>query len=219
MLCLRLFLLFVAVIKEGVAWHPVANHVKVVRGIARGAAAFGIATFGLGGVTIADSNLGASDTSNTKIMKGGASTLQKGITKSITRGVNLDGSDFGGQNLKGVAFQQSIVRDCNFKGTNLFGASFFDATLDGSNFDAADMTQANLELAQLNRAILSNAILREVYTVGTTNFEGVATIENSDWTDTELNKYQRKYLCSLPSAKGTNAKTGADTRESLLCSD
>lgn len=215
---LRLLVLF-AVIKGGVAWHPATN--RVTRGIARGAAAFGIAAsaFGFGSVTIADSNLGASDTSNTKIMKGGASTLQKGITKSITRGVNLDGSDFGGQNLKGVAFQQSIVRDCNFKGTNLFGASFFDATLDGSNFDGADMTQVNLELAQLNRAILSNAILREVYTVGTTNFEGVATIENSDWTDTELNKYQRKYLCSLPSAIGTNAKTGADTRESLLCVD
>ena len=26
--------------------------------------------------------------------------------------------------------------------------------------------------------------------VGTTNFEGIATIENSDWTDTELRKDQ-----------------------------
>ena len=64
-------------------------------------------------------DLGANDKSNTKIRKGGASTLQQGISKSITRGVNLDETDFSGQNLKGVAFQQSIVRNANFKGCNL----------------------------------------------------------------------------------------------------
>lgn len=53
--------------------------------------------------------------------------------------------------------------------------------------------------------------------MGLTNFEGIQSIENSDWTDTMLSSYQRKYLCSLPSAKGSNTKTGVDTRESLLC--
>ena len=75
--------------------------------------------------------------SNAKLMTGGASTLQSGRTISITRGVNLDGSDFSNQNLKGVAFQQSIVRDTDFSNSNLQGASFFDATLDGSNFENA----------------------------------------------------------------------------------
>ena len=38
--------------------------------------------------------------------------------------------------MKGVAFQQSVVRNANFKGANLFTASFFDADLAGSNFKA-----------------------------------------------------------------------------------
>ena len=160
-------------------------------------------------------DFGANSSSNTKIKAGGASTLQKGISKTITRGVNLDGSDFSYQNLKGVAFQQSVVRDANFKGSNLFGASFFDATLDGSNFEDADMTQANVELAQFNRVNFKNTIARSMYVVGTTNFEGIATIENSDWTDTELRKDQKKYLCSI--ASGKNTQTLVETRESLLC--
>ena len=80
---------------------------------------------------------GASIAANSKITTGGASTLQSGRTIAITRGVNLDNSNFAGANLKGVAFQQSIVRDADFSGSNLVGASFFDATVDGSNFDGA----------------------------------------------------------------------------------
>jgi uncharacterized protein YjbI with pentapeptide repeats len=131
--------------------------------------------------------------------------------------VNLDRSNFKGENLKGVAFQQSIVRDCDFRGANLYSASFFDATLDGSDFEGANMELANVELAQFNRANLKNAIFRQVYVVGTTNFEGVKSIEGADFTDTELRKDQRKYLCEHPTSKGTNPKTGVDTHESLMC--
>jgi len=97
---------------------------------------------------------GASSLSNSKIATGGASTLQSGRTISITRGVNLDNSDFSNRNLKGVAFQQSIVRDADFSNSNLYGASFFDATVDGSNFENSDMTLCNIEMAQFNRANL-----------------------------------------------------------------
>lgn len=67
--------------------------------------------------------------------------------------------------------------------------------------------------------LLQNAVLKDMYVSGSTLFEGVATIENSDWSDTFLRKDQQKYLCNHPTAKGTNTQTGADTRESLMCKD
>jgi uncharacterized protein YjbI with pentapeptide repeats len=210
-----------SLLKQGLKTHQSLFIVSVeatLKDIARTALAIAlVATLAAPAFAVEDS--GASSAANAKLTTGGASTLQSGRTISITRGVNLDRSDFHGQNLKGVAFQQSVVRDADFSNTNLVGASFFDATLDGSNFENADMTMSNVEMAQFNRASLKNAVLKEVYVSGATLFTGVKDIEGSDWTDTYLRADQKKYLCSHPTAKGTNPKTGADTRESLMCVD
>ena len=58
---------------------------------------------------------GAEKLENSKIQGGGASTLQGGRRITITRGVNLDNTDWKGEDLRGVAFQQSVVRSANFE--------------------------------------------------------------------------------------------------------
>ena len=84
-----------------------------------------------------------------------------GSRRTVTRGAVLDGSDFSGQELAGISFQQSLCRDCKFVGTqftcftstkvqiltqklkpgsNLVGASFFDG----------DLTQVSLVYAALS---------------------------------------------------------------------
>ena len=161
---------------------------------------------------------GASTVGQTKVAKGAASTqgFNSGSVKTITRGAALDGSNFQGQNLKGVSFQQSLVRNTNFKDAQLQAASFFDADLSFADMTDAQMNQANLELACLDNTIFRNAVVTEAYVSGATKINEV-DIENSDWTDTVLRKGQKLYLCTLPSAKGTNTFTGVDTRDSLLC--
>ena len=58
---------------------------------------------------------GAEKAENSKIQGGGASTLQGGRRITITRGVNLDNTNWKGEDLRGVAFQQSVVRSANFE--------------------------------------------------------------------------------------------------------
>ena len=163
---------------------------------------------------------GAEKKENSKIQGGGASTLQQGRRITITRGVNLDNTDWEGENLKGVAFQQSVVRSANFARANLRTASFFDADLSNSNFKDADLSECNLEMADLTGADLTNADLSNAYMTGAVvngPKGGLTKIDNTDWTDAQLRKDQRTYLCSI--AKGENPKTGVETRMSLMCKD
>merc|ERR1712046_99037 len=125
-----------------------------------------------------------------------------------------------GEDLKGVAFQQSVVRSANFKKANLRTASFFDADLSNSQFQDADMVQVNLEMADLTGADLTNCDLTEAYMTGAVvngPKGGLTKIDNTDWTDAQLRKDQRTYLCAI--AKGENPKTGVETRMSLMCKD
>jgi len=68
--------------------------------------------------------------------------------------------------------------------------SFFTASLS----IIVDLTLANVELAQFKGANFKNTVAREMYVVGTTLFEGIKSIENSDWTDTELRKVRQCFV-------------------------
>jgi uncharacterized protein YjbI with pentapeptide repeats len=165
---------------------------------------------------------GAERAENSKIQGGGASTLQQGRRITITRGVNLDNTNWQGEDLRGVAFQQSVVRSANFEKANLRTASFFDADLANSNFKDAQMAEVNLEMADLSATDLTNADLTNAYMTGAIvngPKGGLVKITNTDWTDAQLRKDQRTYLCSLDTATGENPMTGVETRMSLMCKD
>mmetsp|Transcript_4705 Transcript_4705/g.6464 ORF Transcript_4705/g.6464 Transcript_4705/m.6464 type:complete len:241 (-) Transcript_4705:122-844(-) len=153
---------------------------------------------------------------DSKIEKGAASTSvnNSGSIKTITRGVDLSGANFEKKNLKGVSFQQSIIRGGNFRGANVEAASFFDADLSGADFTGAYMNLVNIELADLDKAVLDNAIITEAYVTGATTMLP-KSIVGADFSETYFRKDQKKYLCDI--ASGTNPTTGVDTRDSLLC--
>eukprot|EP00871_Galdieria_phlegrea_P004971 jgi/Galph1/5475/GphlegSOOS_G4163.1 len=148
---------------------------------------------------------------------GGAASSGKtstGVSRTVTRGVNLNGADFSEQNLDGISFQQSLLRSADFHKSSLVSASFFGAELSYANLEDVDLTAANLELADLRHANLRNAVLKGAYVSGNTRFEG-ADIEGADFSDVILRKDQRKLLCNV--AKGKNSHSQVDTRESLGC--
>ena len=112
------------------------------------------------------------------------------------------------------------MRGADFEGSDLRTASFFDADLANSNFKGSKMAEVNLEMADLTNADLTNADLTNAYMTGAivNGPKGkLEKIDNTDWTDAQLRKDQRTYLCTI--AKGENPVTGVETRMSLMCKD
>lgn len=129
-------------------------------------------------------------------------------------GNDFDFKDLAGSNYEGAQFYKVNFRQTNFTNANLKRANMFGSFAKGANFTGADMTQADIESVDFQQANLSNAILTEAEVAGA-QFRELVSIDGSDWTDVNLRKDQRKYLCKM--AEGTNPVTGNVTKETLLC--
>ena len=132
-------------------------------------------------------------------------------------GQQLSGMDMSGGKYAGLDFSGSRCRGTNFRGADLSRVRFFKADLAEADLTDANLTGASVEQAVLRDAILHNAVLQSTY--WTETVLEVKDIENSDWTDALLQPFVQSRLCKRADAKGTNTRTGADTRASLMCPD
>ncbi len=122
-------------------------------------------------------------------------------------------ADFSHQDLRDSDFSQSNMRDSTFRDSDLRGSRFFGTNLTAADMTNIDLTGGALDTARLTRTNLTNAILVGVFMTNT-KFEG-AIVDGADFTDVLLRRDQQLTLCKV--AKGTNPKTGRQTRETLDC--
>ena len=125
----------------------------------------------------------------------------------------LKGRDFSGRILVGSGFANANMEGANFENADLRGTVFSASILRRANLKGADFSGGLLDQADFAKADLSQALLVEAILLRST-FDFV-NIDGTDFTDAIMDGAQRKWLCTK--AKGTNLKTGVDTRESLDC--
>mmetsp|Transcript_20360 Transcript_20360/g.69146 ORF Transcript_20360/g.69146 Transcript_20360/m.69146 type:complete len:232 (-) Transcript_20360:107-802(-) len=124
------------------------------------------------------------------------------LSKANAAGFDLSGALFAEGDFSGANFRDAQLSKAYAKKGNFRGADFTNAIVDRAFFDQADM-----EGALFNNAVLTGSTFRR------------ANMKDVDFTDVYIGQFDLKDLCQNPTVTGTNPKTGADTRESLGCTD
>jgi len=120
-------------------------------------------------------------------------------------GKDAKGFDLAGAVLAKGEFAKTIFRDAILSKVNAEGANF-----DGADFSNAVMDRGTWRKSSFKGAIFANAVLSG------SDFAG-SDLTDTDWSDAYMGDFDNKNLCKNPTLKGTNPKTGVETRFSLSC--
>lgn len=122
------------------------------------------------------------------------------MSKTTAEGFDLSGAILSEADFSKANFREAQLSKAYAKNSNFVGADFTGAVVDRVTFEGSDM----------RGAIFENAVLTG------TNFEN-ANLEGVDFSDALIGQFDLKNLCKNPTLKSSNAKTGANTRESAGC--
>lgn len=84
-----------------------------------------------------------------------------------------------------------------------------------TDFTNTDIRGASLEDTSMDDADLTNAIAIGAYF--SASIKDAKSLRNVDFTDAQIPIKTLNALCNRDDVNGVNPKTGADTRESLMC--
>jgi uncharacterized protein YjbI with pentapeptide repeats len=130
---------------------------------------------------------------------------------------DISGQDFSGQDLGGKDFTGVIAKGTNFHNANLQGSVFSSASLEKADFSGADLRGATFVDAALDGASFKNAQAQKA--IFSRSILDAGDLENIDLTQSLWPSTLRVMICDMDELKGKNPVTGADSRDSIKCTE